>query len=331
MTKKTLIILCSFILFLSEVCAMNIAVTNDIKDIASTNKIGVRLTFDSKTQAVLCSTIKFSVDHPQIDVVDWSCAQRHISQFLSNFKRSKKVFPESFNCELKIKTLLQKNDTNVLIDTLKASNLHASCIAIEKNGRTRPINICCPIDIESGTPNPGLLDNTIDSTKIQNISSLNEIGDSVKNPSNYKKIEAEQGNVIVDKFKDLWTFLLNRIDKIGDKIDFFLLYLIIIVLTILFLLLVTRFSLMRAMLGGLLRFLIFACITMSYFFIKPFLVPYKFYVGLAALLILISFYYIFSAKSESAKDKLKSLLGFILASTAIPLILKAFLLFKHLG
>ena len=331
MNKKKLIILCAFILISGQIGAMDIAVTNDRKDIASTNKIGVRLTFDSKTQAVLCSTINFSVDNPQISVVDWTCAQRPISQFLSNFKRSKKVFTESFNCELKIKTLSQKNDSTALIDTLKTSNIHASCISIEKNGRTRPINICCPIDIESGTPNPALFDNTLDATKIQNISSIREINANVKNFANYKKIEAEPGNIIVDKFKDLWTCLLNRIGKIGDKIDFLLLYMIIICLIVLFLILVTRFSLMKAMLGGLLRMLIFAGIIMSYFFIKPFLVPYKFYTGLAALLIIISFYYIFSAKTESARDKLKSLLGFILAATAIPLILKAFLLFKHLG
>lgn len=324
MNKKNLIIFGAFIMAVVQIMAMDIEVTNDIKDIAATNKMGVRLTFNANVQAVLCSTINFSIDNPQINVVDWTSTQRPISQFLTTFKRSKKVFTESFNCDISIKS----NSSN-LVAELKTSNIHLFCVIQEHNGRTKSVNICCPINYETEMANTGQQDNTFDTTTSTYTSNIQPNIESKK--ISYNKMETEPGNIIVDKFKDLWTFLQVRIDRISDKIDFYILYLVIIVLMILFMLLIVIYPPVKNMFGGGLRLLIFAFITMSYFFTKSHLIAYKFYIVLAGLLMLIAFYYIFSAKTESARDKLKSLLGFILAAAAIPLILKAFLLFNNLG
>lgn len=328
--KKIFILIHSFIAMFCVICAMNLTITNDIKDIAATEKIGVRFAFDSNIQSILCNTINFSVDCPQVTVLEWACSERPVSQFLPNFKRSKKVFTGPFNCELKIKMNPQNDALTDLIDVLKGSTLHISCIAIENSGQTKSINICCPIDDESAIAKLPFFSNKHDLTS-DNTSSNILLNSYQKKFAIHKKINPEPGNVVLDKLMDLSIFLSDRACKIRDRIDFFLFYLILIVLIVLFLILVSRYSLMKALLGGLLRLLIFAWFVISYFFVQPFLLPYKFYFGLAALLILIAFYYIFSAKSESAKDKLKSLLGFLLVAASIPLILKAFLLFKNLG
>lgn len=328
---KTLKTIFLWVFIFSRVDALELNITNDINDIFSTKNINVYFELAKETHAVLCSTINFSVDNPSIAIIGSACSQRPSVEFLQSFKRGKKVFTQPFYYELKIKIALA--DQSQAFEELKRTSLYASCFAVERSGHIRAMSLCKPLYDEvliGAFPQKSGLDVLTQTDTLNTLTSF-FIKDRLKNTLGYKNFEIEPENMAIANLKGLTVFIVERVNDLADRINFFLVYLIIFILATLLLVLMARYDFVRTWMSGLVRLLVFVWFILTFFFFKARLVPYKFYVCLAALFIVISLYYIFSAKTESAKDKLKSLFGFILAATAIPLLLKAFLLFNNIN
>jgi hypothetical protein len=322
---------------------LELSITNEIADILGSNKICVRIEFDKSTHAVISNSVHFSIDTPEIAVLEWACTQRPNVQFLANFKRGKKVFLEPFNYEIKIKVRpsLDKPEEHNLIDILKNSNLYTYCITIDKNGRANSVSVCKPFATSmsaTGTSAIGTnfinMENSKSILAPETINTLTSLAiqtsaSNFKQTKNYQKFGVARENVILDRVTELLNLTTNKLNNFRQSLNLLYLYFFIIFL-LLFLILFQRTRIKLAFTKEPRRFLFFCWLILTYFMLKNMITPHMFYAGLAGMFAPISFYYIFGAKTDSFSDKLKSLIGFILAATIIPLLLKAFLIFKNL-
>lgn len=292
---------------------LNLIITNEIDDIFNLNKICVRIDFDKSIHAVISSSIFFSIDVPGIAVEKFDCIQRPSIQFLPTFKHNKKVFLEPFNCEIKI-----KNRSNAI---LKNANLYAYCIIIDKDGRTSSVTVFKPL---FNAINFNFLSKDINTTLTNTL-----LQNNLKIMKIYPKFDTKKENIILDKLSDLFGLVSNKAHNFMRDFKLMWIYFFII-LFLLCIILLQKFIQIPNILKDLRLFLLFCWCILTVIIIKNVFALHIFYVILAALFTVISLYYIFSAKSDSIVDKLKSLIGFVFAISIIPLLLKAFLLFKNL-
>lgn len=333
MIKKILGLLFLTILQITPSSAVELVITNDISDILNSQKICVRLNLDCKDQAIHSNSLDFSIDNPSINIITWKCKQNHTLQYVPRFKRVKKLYAQSLTCEIALN--FEPSDKKTVLKKLSESNLYISCIVLDRNGISQPANLVKALDdgfsfIDTETYN-NTFNNVLNYDNITTFTQNYLKSNIAKWERENKKIHApekplpEYENIIIDNLKVIWNTLTIKCTFLLKSLNNIILYLIIFILIIL--LSLKQFRSKNPFLIELHRFLVISCILWSYSFFNVFIPQYIFFIIFAILMMPISMYYIFTAQSESILDKLKSFIGFALAISILPLLLKAYLSF----
>ncbi|MFA6990938.1 MAG: hypothetical protein WC192_02670 [Candidatus Babeliales bacterium] len=339
MFKKIILSLILLFFQITNTFAVELAITNDISNILNSKKICIRLSLDPQDQAIYSNSLNFSVDHPEITVVSWECKQNPTMQYVTKFKRIKKLYTQSLSCEVALN--FESDNKKAALQNLSKSNLYISCIVLNKNGMSQPVSLAKALDdgfslIDTGTYS-NLFSNNLNYDTIKtftknyfdnkNPDNKNQ-GD--KNETNKKlntpqKPIPEPANIIIDNLKSIWRTLVSKMKSFFTSLNYIFLYLIIFILMIL--LLFKKLNSRNIWLIEIRRFLGLCWILSTYSFLKLLIPQYIFFAIFAVLIAPISMYYIFTARTESTLDKLKSFIGFALAMSMLPLLIKAYLSF----
>lgn len=339
MLKKIMLPLTLLFFQVTNNSAVQLIITNDISNILNSKRICIRLSFDPQDQAIYSNSLNFSVDHPDITVTSWESKQNPTMQYVTKFKRVKKLYAQPLTCEITLN--FESDDKKTTLQNLSESNLYISCIVLNKNGISQPVSLAKALDdgfsfIDTGTYNSGFsqtlnydyvktfTQNYLQTKKpdIQNSHDKNETNKKLNAP---QKPLPETANIIIDNFRSIWNELVIKLKSFFMSVNYIFLYLIIFILMIL--LFLKKLSPRNIWLIELRRFLVMSWILSTYSFINIFIPQYIFFTIFAVLIAPISMYYIFTARSESTLDKLKSFIGFALAISMLPLLIKAYLSF----
>lgn len=335
MIKKIILALILLFFQITKNSAVELAITNDISNILNSKKICVRLSLNHQDQAIYSNSLNFSVDHAAITVASWECKQNPTMQYVTKFKRVKKLYAQSLTCEITLN--FATNDEKTALKNLSESNLYISCIVLDKNGTSQPVSLTKALDdgfslINTTTYN-NMFSNTLnyDSIKtftqnyLNNLDSKNQVDKNEIKINTQKKPIIETSNVIIDNLKNIWETLFNKLKSFFTSVNYLFFYFIIFILMIL--LLLKKLSPRNIWLIEIRRFLVLCWILSTYSFLNIFMPKYIFFTFFAVLIAPISMYYVFTANTESMLDKLKSFIGFALAMSMLPLLIKAYLSF----
>lgn len=343
MLKKIILSFTLLFFQITNSSAVELTVTNDISNIFNSKKICVRLSLNQQDQGIYSNSLNFSIDHPEITMVSWECKQNPTMQYVTKFKRVKKLYMQPLTCEITLNfeagdTGDKKSNTKTVLKNLRESSLYISCIVLDKNGTSQPVSLVKALDDGFSLLDTATYDSAFnnplnyDSIKTFTQNYLNSSRAQNKN-SDYKnqkfsppqKPTPETANIIIDNVKIIWGTFVSKLKNFFMSLNYILLYLLIFILMIL--LFFKKLRPNNIWLIEIRRFLVICWILGSYSFLNIFMPPYIFFTIFAILITPISMYYIFTARTDSTLDKLKSLLGFALAMSTLPLLIKAYLSF----
>ncbi len=340
MFKKIILSLTLLFLQFTKSTAVELTITNDISNILNSKKICIRISLNPQDQGIYSNSLNFSVDHPDITVTSWECTQNPTMQYITRFKRVKKLYTQPLTCEIALN--FESDNKKTTLQNLIESNLYVSCIVLNKNGNSQPINLTKALDDGFSLINTETYNNSFDNNlNYDNIKTftknyfdnqtINNKNQSYKNEPDKKliprqKLLPETANIIIDNLKTIWTTLIEKLKNIFTSIN----YIFLCLITIFILIISLFFKKSRPQniwLIEIRRFLIMSWILSSYSFLNIFISQYIFFTIFAVLIAPISMYYIFTARTESTLDKLKSFIGFALAISMLPLLIKAYISF----
>jgi len=338
MFKKIILSLTLLFFQITNNFAVELAITNDISNILNSKKICIRLSLNPQDQAIYSNSLNFSVDHPDITVTSWECKQNPTVQYVTRFKRAKKLYTQSLTCELMLNF---ESNNKTALQNLSESNLYISCIVLNKNGMSQPVSLAKALDdgfslIDTGTYN-NLFSNNLNYDTIKTFTKnyFDNKNPDNKNQGDKNKLDKkfntpqkpvqETANIIIDNLKSIWVTLVSKLKSFFTSINYLFFYLIIFILMIL--LLFKKLNPRNIWLIEIRRFLVISWILSTYSFLNIFIPQYIFFTIFAVLIAPISMYYIFTARTESTLDKLKSFIGFALAISMLPLLIKAYISF----
>lgn len=328
MIKKIALYLILLLLPSIKAFAVELAVTNDISDIFNSKKICVRLSLNSQDQAIYSNSLNFSIDYPEVIIKSWECKQNPSMQYVPKFKRVKKLFTQSLTCEI-ILNFENLNNKKTVIEGLRESSLYASCITLNKNGTSQPVSLVKTLDDGFSLLDTATYGNALNydyiKTLTQNCLNNSNMQNKIYGVNPPQKPLPETANVIIDNLKNIWGTLINKLSNFFTSLNYFFIYLLIFILMIL--LSVKKLSPNNIWLIEIRRFLAICWILSTYSFLNTVIPQYIFFTIFAIMITPISMYYIFTARTESTIDKLKSFIGFALAMTTLPLLIKAYLSF----
>ncbi|MFH1254209.1 MAG: hypothetical protein V1646_02135 [bacterium] len=339
MLKKIALSLILLFFQVTNNSAVELAITNDISNILNSKKICIRLSLNPQDQAIYSNSLNFSVDNPDITVASWECKQNPTMQYVTKFKRVKKLYVQPLTCEIALN--FESDNKKTTLQNLSESNLYISCIVLNKNGMSQPVSLAKALDdgfsiIDTGTYNNAFR-NTLNYDFIKTFTQnylQNQKTDAHNSPDKNetdKKLGVQQkpvpetANIIIDNLKSIWGTLVSKLKSFFMSLNYIFLYLIIFILMIL--LFFKKLSPRNILLIEIRRFLVMSWILSTYSFLNIFIPQYIFFTIFAVLIAPISMYYIFTARTESTQDKLKSFIGFALAISMLPLLIKAYISF----
>jgi hypothetical protein len=316
---------------MSWVHALRVEIINSHADILAARKVCLRLLFDPDDQAVYKDTIRFSVDTTQLTLLRWMTSQQHVLQYIPSFKCNKKAYIESVHCEIFI-------DISKACLSLDGIFLYVACIILKKDGRNVPVNTCVALgmcdqelslDTVRVTSWEQLHNNFIASNDYSGVLIHNNSGSVRKTgvPVNLLKEE----NKTLDELLTLWRRALASFRAVTHTSWYLHGYLFLLCLLLL-LYLKKRFYFLRYVIWiygawekELRRFLLFLWMSLTIGLFSLWIPEYIVLGMLAVFFVPLTFYYI-SAGQETFLGRLKSLIGFILGASIIPLLVKAFLI-----
>lgn len=347
MIKKIIFSLILLFLQVTNSFAVELTITNDISNIFNSKNIYIRLSLNPQDQAIYSNSLNFSIDHPEITITSWTCKQNPTMQYVTKFKRVKKLYCESLTCEITLNfesddiSDKQSDNKKTALKNLRESCLYASCIVLDKNGTSQPVSLVKTLDDGFSLLDTLTTNNTLNNPlNYEHIKTLTQSYFSNKNPDDTnssgknnldKKLNTSQkpmpetANLIIDNLQTIWGTLVDKLKSFFTSLNYLFLYLIILILMIV--LFLKRLSPRNIWLIEIRRFLVLCWILSTYSFLIMFMPRYIFFATFAALIAPISMYYIFTARTESTLDKLKSFIGFALAMSMLPLLIKAYLSF----
>jgi hypothetical protein len=337
MIKKIALVLFLFFAQITTNCAVELALTNDIFNILNSKKICARISLNAQDQAIYANSLNFSTDCPNISITSWKCKQDPSMQYVAKFKHVKKVYAESLDFEI----ILNQDESckqNELLKSLRESNLYFSCIVLDKNGSSRSASLVKTFDDGFSSIDTTTFKNSLAFDFIKTFTGTKDsLLDKTICPDKYliaSKIVPEPANIILDNLKDIWKTLVTKLNTFLSSSNCIFIYLIILALALLMIIIRLRLRLTNLWLIEIHRFLVICSFLWTYALIfwfsglSKFISQATFFVSFAVLLVPISMYYIFTAGAHTTLGKLKSLIGFILASLILPLLIKAYFLFK---
>jgi hypothetical protein len=340
MVKKIILSLIILFFQVTKNYAVELTITNDISNILNSKKICIRLSLNPQDQGIYSNSLNFSIDHPRISIASWECKQNPTMQYVARFKRAKKLYSQSLICEATLN--FESDDKKTILQNLGESNLYISCIILDKNGISQPVSLAKALDDGFSLIGTGTYSNALNYENIktftQNYLNNSKLDDkkNIVNDQDYKKfhsqhkLEPEPSNIIIDNLKVIWGTLINSCKIFFMSLNYIILYLIIFILMIL--LSFKRLRSRNPWITEFQRLLGISWILWTCSFLNIFIQQYIFFTLFAILMTPISMYYIFTAKTESTLDKLKSFIGFALAMSILPLLVKAylsFIVFQH--
>ena len=329
MNKKSLVSVWFIFLMITKgsvVSGVELAITNDISDILNSKKICLHLSFGPNDQAVLYNSLSFSIDSPLITVASWTWNKNPSMQYVVGFKRVKKLYAESMGCELALNfDMVEKKS---MLKHLSEASLYFSCIVLDKNGTSRPISLLKAIDDGFSIVDTMTLNNMLNFDLIKTFTA-----DALSNKNNAEKLLKQPRqpaqlteNIVIDHLKDIWCELTNRLKNFFSSMNYIFWYTVILILTLGLL-----FKRAKQQTGlwetEARRLFVMLWLLWTYSFLSATIPSHIFFTIFAILLVPIAMYYIFTARTETTLDKLKSFIGFALAMSILPLLIKAFLMF----
>ncbi len=339
MFKKIILSLTLLFLQFTKSTAVELTITNDISNILNSKKICIRISLNPQDHGIYSNSLNFSVDNPDITVTSWECKQNPTMQYVTRFKRVKKLYTQSLSCEVALN--FESDNKKAILQNLSESNLYISCIVLNKNGMSQPVSLSKALDDGFSLFNTGTYNNAFSNNlNYDIIKTFTKNYFDNKNPSNKNQVDKnktdknfntppkpvqETANVIIDNFKSIWGMLIGKLKSFFTSINYMFFYLTIFILMTL--LLFKKLHPRNIWLIEIRRFLVICWILSTYSFLNIFIPQYIFFTIFAALIAPISMYYLFTARTESILDKLKSFIGFALTISMLPLLIKAYISF----
>ena len=319
-----------FFLWVGLLSAFNLYITNDNTDMINCKKICVRLSFEPGEAALYRDTFCISVDTPDLELKGWRTMAQSPVVYAEGFKKSKRLFTESFNLEILIdfdKTSKQEQGA-----VFNKSHLSISSLVLTKDGKNKAENVIVPLKVEN------IVEGIVPTIFVAQLAS--EYASTLlpyqksfeffnRNKQIVRKQEVSEV-LVIDRTKGLWRDLRINIDDLIGSISFYKWY---IILWVLFLLLflcwfypVFRFviPLSARWRRELFVFVMVLLLVLTWQLMRGHFAPYVWYGGLSAFCVPVSIYYLWGG-TATFLDRCKILIGIVFAVALLPLLALAFI------
>lgn len=313
--------------FFTSMHALDVVLTQDIDATVLQKKIEIHFNLDPQDQGILKSSLQFSIDIPDITLSSWQSIEQPMMAYIPAFKKTKKMFTDSFNGVLSLDCGDRSIDERK--DLLADATVYVVGLVAEKDGKIQPFVVGKPIKQQSQSarvPAQTVVDN---STTIEQ-----RADDTVFVDKPVPDLEQEY--VPVDKLSQSWNCLVTWIKGVFS-------WRLIMILTLLFMLILAFFIGKRRIdrlkeffvmndewEREITYFIIFMLVSGLLYFLRGVIGA----VGALILFAAMCFGGMLRASlvppfEESFLGRLKDLIGLILGALIVPVLFKAYLL--HCG
>lgn len=312
----------------SRLLPVRLQLTNDCADILVSKKVCIRIVLEEHEQGLYKDMLRFSVDVPSLLLVGWHVVQIPSLQYVLSFKRAKKIYNESCNAEFFID--FSKNiSTEQRIKILSSASFYVSGMILQKDGTNKTFDLSIPLDQQglsltqttTGVNVPSGFETLVTGTH-----------SNVFVPETHQKLESfDVENRSVDRVLTVWRKIVTGLRSLYESEGFILWYLVFLSLCLL-LILKKYVRVMRFFIPlwgypeqELRRLLIWICLGATIVMFRTKCKESHILLALAIFFVFPALDYI-CASQETFWGRFKSLLGFVLAMSIIPLIVKALIL-----
>ncbi len=327
LVRSFILLIVGLFVFQAHVLPVRLQLTNDCADMLVSKKICIRMVLEAHEQGLYKDLLRFSVDVPSLLLVGWHIMQVPALQYVLSFKRAKKIYNESCGAEFFI-DFPKDVSTEQRVKTLTGASFYVSGMILQKDGTNKSFDLSVPLD--QG------LSLTQTATGVNLARGVDELLTNTHNnvfiPESHKKlISLDEENKSIDRVLTVWRKIAIGLRSLYESEKFILWYLAFLCLC--FLLILKKYIRVLKFfipLWGhpeqeLRHLLIWMCLGATIIMFRTKCEESHILLALAIFFVFPALDYI-RASQVTFWGRCKSLLGFILAMSIIPLMVKALIL-----
>jgi len=125
-------------------CPVSLSILNDVEHMMLQRSISINISLNSTEQALYYDSLRFSLDVPDIELISWHAVQKPTLEYISSFKQNRKVYLDSATIKINFSHYGQ-NDIVALKDLLTEARLYVACLVVNQAGSNRSITVGVPL------------------------------------------------------------------------------------------------------------------------------------------------------------------------------------------